>query len=95
MKRIMNRRDLVEVAEQLGVCPDWHEPGEQDVDVRIEGENFDNCGAWPEESLKGGFTRDWKGEFCIVLTKDGEDVAVVNLASLFAMAANHPNSPLR
>lgn len=92
MKRIMNRRDLVQLADELGVRPDWHEPDEQGVDVRIEGEEFDNAGPWPEESISN-YTPGWKGEFCVVLRKDGQDVAAVNLASLFSMAAD-PDGPL-
>ncbi len=94
MIRITNRRELMAIAEDLGVSSDWHEPGERKVDVRIEGEHFDNAGAWPEESLRGGYTGDWRGEFCVVLTKDGQDIAVVNLASLFSMATD-PDGPLR
>lgn len=93
MKRINNARELRTVADELGVRSDWHEPDEQDVDVRIEGEHFDNAGAWPEGSLKGGYTGNWRGEYCVVLTQDGKDVAVVNLASLLAMAS-YPEGPV-
>lgn len=95
MKRINTRAELVQLAGELGVRPDWHEPDEQDVSVRIEGEQFDNAGSWPEaEARRYSGDRDWKGEFCVVLVKDGQDVAVVNLASLFSMATD-PDGPLR
>jgi hypothetical protein len=89
MERINSRRELVELAKQLGVLADWHEPDEQGVGARIEGESFDNAGFWPTQP-----GRDWKGELCVVLCKDGQDVAVVNLASLFSMAVS-PDGPLR
>lgn len=95
MKRINCRAELAELASELGVRPDWHEPDEQEVTVRIEGENFDNAGRWPEaEAHRSLGDREWKGEFCVVLIKGGEDVAVVNLASLFSMATD-PDGPLR
>lgn len=96
MIRISNRRELAAIAKGLGVRPDWHEPDEQKVSVRIEGENFDNAGHWPESDVRYGREpgADWRGEFCVVLQKSGQDIAVVNLASLFSMACD-PDGPLR
>lgn len=94
MLRINTRRELVALAGELGVRPDWHEPDEQEVTVRIEGENFDNAGHWPAAQASGIPGIEWSGEYCVVLIKDGVDVAVVNLASLFSMATD-PDGPLR
>lgn len=93
MIRISNRRELAALAQGLQVRPDWHEPDEQGVTVRIEGESFDNAGHWPAAEVSGIAGIEWSGEFCVVLQKDGHDIGVVNLASLFSMAAN-PDGPL-
>ena len=91
MQRINGRAQLVKLAQELGTGADWHEPDEQGLSARVEGEDLDNAGCWPESAVN---IKGYKGEFCVVLTKDGEDIAVVNLASLFSMAVN-PNGPLR
>ncbi len=90
MRRINNARELRALADELGVRQDWHEPDEQEVDARIEGEDLDNAGFWPSAMTRD----DWEGEYCVVITKNGEDVAAVNLASLLAMAS-YPDGPLR
>jgi hypothetical protein len=86
--RIDTIEQLQEVAAQLGVRPDWHEPDEQKVTARFRGRIFDNAGHWP---------RSRNHDVCpipsqiveqyIELIQDGTVVAQVNLATLFAMAA--------
>jgi hypothetical protein len=86
MKHISTKEELVEVKAELGVREDWHEPDEQDVDVEVHGNVFDNAGAWgldtqaPYEAV----------EKFIVLKKNGQPVAEVNLATLFAWASSLP-----
>lgn len=85
MKRIMTKAELIELAGQLGVRPNWHEPDEQEVTATTHGRTFDNAGFWGEtyrSSLDGvEFTERY-----VKLYKDGKPVAAVNLATLFAWA---------
>ena len=93
MKRINSAKELNELAKELRVRPDWHEPDEQEVNARIIGSHLDNAmGADPEADQKvevmhssDGSVRTlhW-GEYNVVITKKGKDVAVVNLAELLA-----------
>jgi hypothetical protein len=87
MRRISERQELVELAQELGVRPDWHEPDEQEVTALCVGDDFDNAGFWPAgygcKSGKGG-------EVCekhVVIWKDGHAVAAINLATLLAWAS--------
>ena len=90
MKRINSAKELNELAKELRVRPDWHEPDEQEVNARIIGSHLDNAmGADPDADKKvddpDGSVRTlhW-GEYNVVITKKGKDVAVVNLAELLA-----------
>lgn len=84
MKRIQTRAELVALAEELGVRPDWHEPDNQGVDIVVLGDDFDN--AMPAGELYGPEHM----EYCVVIRREVDDVrrdvAVVNLATLFAWA---------
>lgn len=80
MKRISKRNDLVKLARQLKVRPDWHEPDEQEVTATMHGQTFNNAGFW-------GIGSNHKWEMYVTLYKDGKPVAEVNLATLFAWAA--------
>ncbi len=74
---VMSRRTLQGVAKDLGVRSDWHEPDEQDVTAElVGGGSFDNAMLPATDSM----------EMCVLLRQGGMPVAVVNLASLFAMA---------
>ncbi len=77
MKFIMSKNELKELAKQIGVRNDWHEPDEQDVDARVEiGTGFDNaCGS----------------DMSVIISKDGVDVFKINLATLFAFACDTYN----
>ena len=86
MKRINSAKELNELAKELRVRPDWHEPDEQEVNARIIGSHLDNAmGADPDADKKVDVYHDlhW-GEYNVVITKKGKDVAVVNLAELLA-----------
>jgi hypothetical protein len=85
MRVIHTREEFRDLATRLGVRADWHEPDEQDVSARVEGESFDNAGFWPQST-----TRPIPAEILemhVVITCDGEDAAVVNLANLCAWAS--------
>ena len=77
--------DLFRFRDCYGMRSDWHEPDEQGVGARVIGTHLDNA--------MGSTTRhehaDWGGEFNIVLTHEGEDRAVVNLATLLSWAAQY------
>ncbi len=82
MRRILKREELIELAAELGVRPDWHEPDEQEVYATTQGNNFDNAGFWPAE-YKAGRTV----EKHVIIYKAGQVIAAVNLATLLAWAS--------
>lgn len=84
--RVHTRAELQSVALGLGVRPDWHEPDEQEVTASVEGDSFDNAGFWPDETCSEQLRDGGGSEMCVKLHQDGKLIAVVNLATLFAMA---------
>lgn len=85
LRKIQTRDEFIELSKELGVRADWHEPDEQEVDVRVYGRSFDNAGFWP---LQAG--RPMPGEIVeryIVFRKEDKPVAAVNLATLCAWAS--------
>jgi hypothetical protein len=70
---ITNRAQLQQLARDLGVRKDWHEPDEQGVDAAVGGEFLDNAGGVADE-------------LTVVIYKDDKEVATVNLATLLAFA---------
>lgn len=95
MRKITERAELVELAAELGVRPDWHEPNEQDLTAVVFGQSFDNAGFWPKSVAPG--LEDVAQEMHVVLYRTEWDdtgnissrdpIATVNLATLFAWAA--------
>lgn len=84
MKRINTQQEFRDLAYELGVRPDWHEPDEQKVTVEVHGtEDFDNAGFWP---AKYGYS-DGTTEAHIIFKQDGQPVATVNLATLCSWAS--------
>jgi len=79
MKRINTRAQLVALAQELGVRPDWHEP---EVTATAHGVSFDNAGFWGEARSRYMSHEEQH----VVLYKEGRAVAAVNLATLFAWA---------
>ena len=84
--RIDHLDQLQEVAALLGVRPDWHEPDEQEVTATFDGHCFDNAGFWPRSEQSEGIREHNSSEMCILLHKEGRLVAMINLATLFAIA---------
>lgn len=82
MKRIQSKAELVALAKRLGVRPDWHEPDEQGVTAGTHGTSFDNAGFWGSDNTCR------TQEQYVVIRQDGEAVAEVNLATLFAWATD-------
>ena len=83
LRQITTREEFVTLRNELGVRVDWHEPDEQEVDARVVGASFDNAGFWgsPQTSYKA------YEELHVVLYKEGDPVAAVNLATLCAWAS--------
>jgi hypothetical protein len=84
VKRITTKTELVELAEELGVRSDWHEPDEREVTATTHGRTFGNAGFWGE-THRSSDGRDFTERY-VKLHKNGKAVAVVNLATLFAWA---------
>lgn len=92
IKQISTRGELVALARELGVRADWHEPDEQEIHATFGGTegDFDNAGFWGhwpdgEPQTYG----DGRQEMYVTLFKEGEPVAEVNLATLFAWATGY------
>lgn len=89
VKTIHTRAELQELARQLRVRPNWHEPDEQEVTARVFGLSFDNAGFWGQDEVRrvGGMGPYSEGlEMWVTLYQDGYPVAEVNLATLFSWA---------
>lgn len=84
-RRITERAELVELARELGVRGDWHEPDEQEVSATVSGGRFDNAGFWPASDVSVQRYPEVE-ELSVTLLRDGKPVAHVNLATLFAWA---------
>jgi hypothetical protein len=95
IQRITTRDDLVALANKLGMRADWHEPDEKDVTAAVTGASFDNAGSWGAAELERRKAERRQGhmagltdlELWVTIYRDGEPVAEVNLATLFAFAA--------
>lgn len=86
MQTIHTKDDLRALARDLGVRDSWHEPDEQGLTAVVKGTKFDNAGFWPEGlPLSDGSKVVEKH---VVIRKDGQDVAAVNLATLLAFACD-------
>jgi len=83
MRIIIERNELRELAKELKVRDDWHEPDEQGLTAEVYGTTFDNAGFWP------GVHEAYEDltEKHVVISQDGEEVAAVNLATLLAWAS--------
>lgn len=79
MKKIHSKKELKELAKELGVRHDWHEPDEQEITAVVKGRVFDNAGFWP-------YGANSITEKHVIIKKNGKEVAAVNLATLFAFA---------
>jgi hypothetical protein len=81
---IRDQAQLHELARRLNLRSDWHEPDEHGVTAAVHGEKFDNAGFWGENA-RGLPPHAW--EMWVRLYVNGEAVADVSLATLFAWAA--------
>lgn len=97
MIQINSRAQLFEFAADHGLRPDWHEPDEQGINARIVGTHLDNAMGSTMETIPRDDPSNPHGEFNVVLRRSViddetwaetfEDIAVVNLATLLAWAA--------
>lgn len=96
--RINSLKQLQDLAQELGVRNDWHEPDEQEVTVEVRGHSFDNAGAWGLEreaeilTQEANFLKthgrcypDYVEKY-ILIKQNGKVKAEINLATLFALA---------
>lgn len=84
--RIDHLDQLQEVAALLGVGGDWHEPDNAEVTAKVDGHCFDNAGFWPSWHVSDAIRDNQSSELCVILYKEGEPRAMINLATLFAIA---------
>lgn len=101
VRLITTRQELTDLARELGVRSDWHEPDERGVSARVEGFTFDNAGLWPTVNvLSGGNPLTTRSvELHVIISRDcqgecgngsgccAEDVAAINLADMLAWAS--------
>lgn len=105
MKRIETLRELVDLARDLGVRPDWHEPDEVEVTARVTGVQLNNTGAWPASEVTTiGLERlvvagaphpepiPDHTELHVLLLQNEVPVAAVNLADLLAWATGYDDN---
>jgi hypothetical protein len=99
IKRIDTRAGLKDLARDLGVRPDWHEPDESGVNALVSGHMLDNAGFWGvggTGTLPSAYQELW-----VTITRksdyDGKDIPVaeVNLAMLLAWACGYEEEPSR
>jgi len=94
MKRIIRRDQLVELAKELRVRPDWHEPDEQLVTARVQGTEFDTA-MGPAHWYGTEHDGVPRAEMYVVLYqaedegREPEAKAAVGLATLFAWATGY------
>lgn len=83
---------MIEEAVSVGSCPDqYYLPGYTEDGMRMVQEcAFDNAGTWgPDfDARHSDGTGEEFREISVVLRHDGEPVAEVNLATLFAWATD-------
>lgn len=84
MERITSRARFIALAGELGVRMDWHEPDQQEVTAKVLGSSFDNAGTWPHR--QDGLDES-AVEMYVMIYKDEEAVAAINLATLCAWAS--------
>lgn len=96
MLRIDNHEDLRAFAANNRLRPDWHEPDEVGINARIVGDHLDNAFGSKVEPICTRSDGSEMAEFNVVLVRETlgvdneevkEDIAVVNLATLLAIAA--------
>jgi hypothetical protein len=85
-RKIDEARQLRQLARELGVRSDWHEPDGQGLTAKVHGTDFDNAGFWGHWKGELNTYGEGRQEIWIELLKDGEPVAEINLATLLAMA---------
>jgi hypothetical protein len=88
-RRIIDRDELMDLKYTLGVGHDWHEPDEQGVTVEVHGKSFDNAGFWDDDHAGRGSDGKDIEELHVVIFQNGDQVATVNLATLFAWATGY------
>lgn len=92
LRCLTERSELIALARELRVRPDWHEPDEQGLTAEVFGSSFDNAGFWPSSEQAGSCALE-QHVILYRATEPGDDlgkrepVAAVNLATLLAWAS--------
>jgi hypothetical protein len=97
VERIDTRAQLIALQQRLQLREDWHEPDEREVSAVTQGSRFDNAGFWGAAELAQRMTQRnvaphhaLRGmEQYVTIRVDGQPVAEVNLATLFAFACGY------
>jgi hypothetical protein len=84
MITITSKKQLLDLAKELGVRDDWHEPDEQEVTAKVFGKSFNNAGFY---GIECHISTEQK-ELYVVLYKDEKPVGEIALATLFAFACD-------
>lgn len=85
LKVVNTRAELTELARELLVGPDWHEPDQVEVDAVVGGRNLDNAFTNPVPE----FVHTDAEPLYVVIRRQKTPVAYVNLAMLLAWATGY------
>jgi len=89
IRHITKQDELQQLALDLGVREDWHEPDEQDLTLEFSGKLFDNSGIWGH---KVAIAPDSLEQYVTIRKKD-MPVAEINMATLLAWASKPVEAP--
>lgn len=84
-QRIIDRDALVALQKTLNIGADWHEPDDE-ITVEVRGKSFDNAGFWDDDHAGRGSAGKDHEELHVAIFRDGDQIATVNLATLFSWA---------
>lgn len=92
IQKIDTPAELAIFAREHGMRTDWHEPDEQGIHARVIGNHLDNAMGPRSEPMSTATGEDFTEYNVVLQAENGDgtrsDVAVVNLATLLAMAAD-------
>ena len=94
IRTLSERYELVELARELKVRDDWHEPDEQDLTAKVYGNVFDNAMGPGFEHAYGPPENEYL-EMFVELRKNHVPIAQVSLATLFAWASQGTDETAR
>ena len=84
IRELRSVEELKSFMNDYSVPDDWHEPDNSGIDARIIGSHLDNAMGDTMTLEHESF-----GEYNVVFTFEGDDVAVINLATLLHYATRN------